>query len=80
VRHGQGERPIASKFAAHDYAAIARAMGCIGLRVTDPSQLAPALAKALSADRPVVVDVVTSGQLTFRDVTADLSRVAQGVV
>jgi acetolactate synthase-1/2/3 large subunit len=76
VRHGQGERPIASKFAAHDYAAIARAMGCVGLRVTEPSQLAPVLAEALSADRPAVVDVVTSGQLTFRDVTADLSRVA----
>ncbi|HEY2595821.1 MAG TPA: thiamine pyrophosphate-binding protein [Chloroflexota bacterium] len=76
VRHGQGERPIASKFAAHDYAAIARAMGCLGLRVTEPSQLAPALAEAVSADRPVVVDVVTSSQLTFRDVTADVSRLA----
>jgi acetolactate synthase-1/2/3 large subunit len=73
VRHGQGERPIASKFAAHDYAAIARAMGCLGLRVTEPAQLGPALSEALSADRPAVVDVVTSGQLTFRDVTADLS-------
>jgi acetolactate synthase-1/2/3 large subunit len=77
VRHGQGERPIASKFAAHDYAAIARAMGCVGLRVTEPSQLAPALAEALSCDRPAVVDVVTSGQLTFRDVTADLSTLAR---
>ncbi len=76
VRHGQGDRPIASKFAAHDYAAIARAMGCLGLRVTQPSQLAPALAEALAGDRPAVVDVVTSGQLTFRDVTADLSTLA----
>ncbi len=76
VRHGQGERPIASKFAAHDYAAIARAMGCVGLRVTEPSQLAPALAEALSCGKPAVVDVVTSSQLTFRDVTADLSTLA----
>jgi acetolactate synthase-1/2/3 large subunit len=81
VRHGQGERPIASTFAAHDYAAIARAMGCLGLRVTEPSQLASALAQALAADRPAVVDVVTSGQMSFRDVTADLSRLgAQAVV
>src|SRR5919202_6031035 len=29
VRHGQGERPIASQFASFDYAAIARAMGCV---------------------------------------------------
>ncbi|MBV9582388.1 MAG: thiamine pyrophosphate-binding protein [Chloroflexi bacterium] len=74
VRHGQDERPIASTFAAHDYAAIARAMGCVGLRVTEPAQIAPALAEALAADRPCVVDVVTSGRMTFREVTADLSR------
>ncbi|MBV9323114.1 MAG: thiamine pyrophosphate-binding protein [Chloroflexi bacterium] len=81
VRHGQGERPVASEFAAHDYAAIARAMGCLGLRVTEPLQLAPALSQALAADRPAVVDVVTSGRMTFRDVSADLSRLtAQAVV
>jgi acetolactate synthase I/II/III large subunit len=80
VRHGQGERPIASTFAGHDYAAIARAMGCLGVRVTEPSQLARALSEALSAERPAVVDVVTSGRLTFRDVTADLSTLAAHAV
>jgi acetolactate synthase I/II/III large subunit len=72
VRHGQGDRPIASKFADFDYAAIARAMGCHAVRVTDPSGLPGALAEALSADVPAVVDVVTSGRITFRDVTSPL--------
>jgi acetolactate synthase I/II/III large subunit len=72
VRHGQGERPIASKFADFDYAAIARAMGCHAVRVTDPSSVSAALTEALAADVPAVVDVVTSGRVTFRDVTSPL--------
>jgi acetolactate synthase-1/2/3 large subunit len=72
VRHGQGERPIASKFADFDYAAIARAMGCHAIRVTEPSALPAALSEALAADRPAVVDVVTSSRVTFRDVTSPL--------
>ncbi|MCL6609700.1 MAG: thiamine pyrophosphate-binding protein [Geminicoccaceae bacterium] len=44
-----------------DYAAVARAMGCRGIRVEDPAELAPALAEAL-AERtvPSVVDVVVT--------------------
>ena len=33
VKHGQGNRPIASTFADMDFAAVARAMGCRGIRV-----------------------------------------------
>ena len=73
VRHGQGERPIASKFADFDYAAIARAMGCVGIRVEQPDDLAPGLTVALNAGKPAVVDVVTSGRFTFRDVTSPLT-------
>ena len=72
VRHGQGDRPIASKFADFDYAAIARAMGCHAIRVTEPNALPGALAEALAADVPSVVDVVTSVRVTFRDVTSPL--------
>ncbi|MCS6778298.1 MAG: thiamine pyrophosphate-binding protein [Geminicoccaceae bacterium] len=44
-----------------DYATIARAMGCRGIRVEDPAELAPALAAGL-AERsvPTVVDVVVT--------------------
>jgi acetolactate synthase-1/2/3 large subunit len=34
-------------------------MGAIGIRVKKPSEFAGALERALKADRPVVIDVVT---------------------
>lgn len=42
-----------------NFAALAETVGALGLRVEKPADLEPALHKALSADRPVVVDVVT---------------------
>ncbi|MGE3194721.1 MAG: thiamine pyrophosphate-binding protein [Microbacteriaceae bacterium] len=42
-----------------DFAALAEQIGCLGIRVTDPAELPDALARALAADRPVVIDVVT---------------------
>lgn len=72
-RHGQGARPIASRFADYDHAAIARAMGCEGIRVERPWDLPGALARALSSGRPTVVDVVTSDRPTFRDVASPLA-------
>ncbi len=73
VLHGQGERPIASEFAAFDHAAIARAIGCEGIRVEHPAALPDALAQALAAGRPAVVDVVTSLSQTFQKVTSPLA-------
>jgi acetolactate synthase-1/2/3 large subunit len=46
-------------FTQVNFARIAQDMGALGLRVEKASDLAPALAKALEADRPVVIDVVT---------------------
>ena len=40
-----------------DFAALARAHGCAGLRVDAPDQLGPALREAVALGRPVVVDV-----------------------
>jgi acetolactate synthase-1/2/3 large subunit len=42
-----------------DFAALAEHIGAIGIRVEKPSELAPAFDRALSADRPVILDVVT---------------------
>ncbi|WP_432839742.1 thiamine pyrophosphate-binding protein [Dactylosporangium sp. CA-092794] len=42
-----------------DFARIAGEMGALGIRVDKPGDLAPALDRALSAGRPVVVDVHT---------------------
>jgi thiamine pyrophosphate-dependent acetolactate synthase large subunit-like protein len=48
-------------------------MGCEGFRVERPEQLADALRGAVTSGRPAVVDVVTSAELTFRDVTSPLT-------
>ena len=45
-----------------NFAAIAEQMGCLGIRVERPDELPGAFAKALSAGRPVVIDVVTDHQ------------------
>ena len=42
-----------------DFARLAEGMGAMGIRVTRPGQLRPALERALEAECPVVVDVVT---------------------
>ena len=54
-----------------DYANIAKAMGCHGIRVADPEKLGPAITEALTkTDIPTVIDVV---------VTRDPGRMLPGV-
>jgi acetolactate synthase I/II/III large subunit len=54
-----------------DYAAITRAMGCKGIRVEDPAQLAPALKEGLeNTASPTVLDIV---------VTRDPAKMLPGV-
>jgi acetolactate synthase-1/2/3 large subunit len=42
-----------------NFARLAEDMGAIGIRVEKPADFAPALQRALAADRPVIIDVVT---------------------
>ena len=42
-----------------NFARLAEDMGALGIRVEQPSQFGPALAQALAANRPAVIDVVT---------------------
>jgi len=56
-RPGRGEELI--RFGPTDFTAVARAFGVRGIRVEQPGDVAPALAEALAANGPVVVDVVT---------------------
>ena len=50
-----------SDLAETNYAEVAEAMGCTGIRVEDPSELAGAFRKGLAASgRPVVIDVVVT--------------------
>jgi acetolactate synthase-1/2/3 large subunit len=60
----------ASDLSETDYAAVATALGCTGIRVEDPAELAGALRTALVASGPTVLDVV---------VTRDPARMLPGV-
>jgi acetolactate synthase-1/2/3 large subunit len=78
VMHGQRDRQISSDLGAFDHAAIAEAMGCRGVRVEHPGELAGALAAAFAADVPTVIDVTTSLDETFEKVTSPLLRQPRG--
>ncbi len=47
-----------------NFARIANELGCLGIRVEKASEIRPALEKAVAANRPVVVDVVTDTDAT----------------
>jgi acetolactate synthase-1/2/3 large subunit len=53
-----GDHTDACQLAPVDHAAIARACGCEGIRVEDPSELAPALHRARASSVTTVVDVI----------------------
>jgi acetolactate synthase I/II/III large subunit len=46
-------------FSQVNFAKVAESLGCVGMRVEKPSEVAPALEHALGAGRPAVIDVVT---------------------
>lgn len=46
-------------FSEIDFAKVAEDIGATGIRVSKPSEIEPAITKALAADRPVVIDVRT---------------------
>jgi acetolactate synthase-1/2/3 large subunit len=50
--------PRVNDFLDVDYAAVARAMGAGGIRVSDTADVGPALREAVKADGPVLVDVL----------------------
>jgi acetolactate synthase-1/2/3 large subunit len=56
-RPGRGEELI--RFGPTDFTKVAASFGVRGIRVERPSEIAPALAQALAANEPMIVDVVT---------------------
>jgi len=60
-----GDRPKRDelyKFSDVNFARIAQEMGCLGLRVERPGEIAAALSNALAADVPTVVEIVTDAE------------------
>jgi acetolactate synthase-1/2/3 large subunit len=74
VLHGMGERAVASRFAAFEHAAIARAIGCEAYQPSDVGELRDALERVSKATTPVVIDVVTSLDTSFKDILDPLDR------
>lgn len=70
--HSRG--PFATKLADFDYAAIARGMGCEGVRISDARELGPALQRAVASRKPTVIDVQTSLEISFDDMTSPLAK------
>jgi acetolactate synthase-1/2/3 large subunit len=70
--HSRG--PFATTLGDFDHAAIARGMGCEGVRITEASQLGAALRTALESNRPTVIDVLTSLDVSFEDLTSPLAK------
>jgi acetolactate synthase-1/2/3 large subunit len=65
VRDVQRDRKLATEFTGTDFARIAEAFGCRGVRVAEPAELGGVVREALKADVPTVVDVMTSQEEPF---------------
>ena len=44
-----------------DYAELAKNMGAVGIKITHQDQVGDAIAEAIAANRPVVIDAVIEG-------------------
>lgn len=59
------QRIIATVFAETDFAQVAKAFGCNGIKVTDPGVLGETIKKSLHASLPTVIDVATDPNESF---------------
>jgi acetolactate synthase-1/2/3 large subunit len=63
-----GDREQVYTFKDINFAEIAHTIGCLGIRVESPENIAPAIRKALDSDVPAVVDVKTDVKATAPEV------------
>src|SRR5262249_4157596 len=81
VKDGQrrrGNRFIASELGRNDYARIAQAMGCVGVRVETGQDLVGGRDRGTGAKGPVVLDVVTTEDAPFWQVQSPLAKEGPG--
>jgi acetolactate synthase-1/2/3 large subunit len=81
VKDGQrrrGNRFIASELGRNDYAKIAQAMGCIGVRVESIKDLVGELDRVKNAKDPILLDVVTTEHAPFWQVQSPLAKEGAG--
>src|SRR5215470_9090476 len=81
VKDGQrrrGNRFIASELGRNDYARIAQAMGCVGVRVESVKDLVGELGRVNGAKEPIVLDVVTTEDAPFWQVQSPFAKEGPG--
>jgi acetolactate synthase I/II/III large subunit len=81
VKDGQrrrGNRFIASELGRNDYARIAQAMGCVGIRVESVKDLVGELGRVNGAKEPIVLDVVTTEDAPFWQVQSPFAKEGPG--
>jgi acetolactate synthase I/II/III large subunit len=71
VLHG-ARKPVAADFQPFDFAAICAAMGCDAARPSTLEELTDLAARVKSLRRPLVIDIPTSLDVSFRTVRQDL--------
>lgn len=54
----------ASDLSRIEFSKVAEGLGCVGMKVEDPAELADSIEKALSLNRPVVLEVITDAVTT----------------
>ena len=65
--HGSGGR-VGANFGEFDLASVARAIGCDAERVSSVEELPSLFQRCLSPERPFVLEIPTSTQVSFKDV------------
>lgn len=70
--HSRGD--FATRFERFDHAAIARSIGCHGICVQSPEELAGAFAAAFEQRIPTVIDIDTSLETSFSDLTSAFAK------
>jgi len=55
----EGNKGEMFRFRGANFAKIAQELGCLGIRVEHPKEIAGVLRTALEGDKPAVIDVVT---------------------
>src|SRR4030095_2419690 len=81
VKDGQrrrGNRFIASELGRNDYARIAQAMGCAGVRIESVKDLLGELGRVQGAKEPIVLDVVTTEDAHFWQVQSPVAKGGAG--
>ena len=66
--------PFAAQFHDFDHAEMARSMQCHGVKVRTPQEFSGALREALLLDKPSVIDVELSTELSYKDVQSALMQ------